>query len=145
MLYICKKLCAFNGKEYLPGDMIPDSEILPFRAKAMISNGYIASAEAAIVTEVPSKPIATIIVPLKVEDGIIEADMDQRNLVHAIEIMQENADEAVNLIKEETELDVLLVLSILDSRKTVNKAADARAKELTTAVGKDEEQTDGEQ
>lgn len=42
--YVAKKPCKFAGKSYLIGDSIPDGVVLPARAGALLSMGYIAEA-----------------------------------------------------------------------------------------------------
>ncbi|WP_346298493.1 hypothetical protein [Alistipes sp.] len=135
-VYTCTKPATFAGVRYLPGDTVPAEAIPADRVGAVIRLGLIAEAQ----PEPPAAVPAPFTVPVTLEDGTVyDVEVTPETVVEAVTILQMTAEGAMGRIKTVTDNTALILVDACDSRKTVKKAAAARAAELegSTAPGED--------
>lgn len=133
-VYTCTKPATFAGVRYLPGDTVPAEAIPADRVGAVIRLGLIAEAQ----PEPPAAVPAPFTVPVTLEDGTVyDVEVTPETVVEAVTILQMTAEGAMGRIKTVTDNTALILVDACDSRKTVKKAAAARAAELegSTAPG----------
>ncbi len=157
--YTCTKACTFGGVAYSVGDAIPFEAVLPSRERALIKQGFIAPAGKAsdaklqeeneiltariaalekAATGNPKSPTKnqnaqkSIVVPIKVKDGILELIMTPEDIIKAVTTMQLNAEEAARTVSEIEKEETLILIDALDTRKTVKTAIIARVEEMET-------------
>lgn len=144
MSYVCVSGGTFSGHRYEKGQLIDEGHILPSRVQALIRNGRIAKAEAEPAAELVAETgyaeigIGTVPVPIPMreQDGnatVMQLMMTPADIVAAIEIMQQNVENAAKAIKDVTNEDILILLDSADSRKGVKEAAKAQAEKLAEA------------
>ena len=144
MGYVCVSGGYFSGHKYEKGQLIDERHILPSRVQALIRNGRIAKTEAEpaaeLVAETGYAEIGTdtipVPIPMREQDGnatVMQLMMHPADIVAAIEIMQQNVENAVKAVKDVTNEDILILLDSADSRKGVKEAAKAQAAKLAEA------------
>lgn len=144
MSYVCVSGGIFSGHRYEKGQLVDEGHILPSRVPALIRNGRIARAEAEpaaeLVAETGYAEIGTdtipVPIPMREQDGnatVMQLLMTPADIVAAIEIMQQNVENAAKAIKDVTNEDILILLDSADSRKGVKEAARAQAEKLGEA------------
>lgn len=133
--FVCKKPITLSGTRFSYGDIIPDGFVLPERALSLIRSNYIAAVENGISVNEVATPIlpfqeamgdTLITIPIMAKEGILEATMSSQNVITVLTILQENTEEATKKISELEEMDALILLNAVDSRKGIQKAADER-------------------
>ena len=145
MQYLCVKQLAAGGTVYYPGEVIPDSVILPERSAKLIKSGYLSELD----MEMPYKSIheqaepgtydGTIQIVMK---GISEGENEQLTSVAAkadeiqqvFSIMQMSAEEGAKEITQVKSENVLVLLHAADSRKTIKNAAKEQADRLFSVL-----------
>ena len=135
-VYTCIKPANFAGVKYMPGDIVPAEAIPADRVGAVIRLGLIAEAQPAKEVQ-PAAP-ASFTVPVTLEDGTVcDVEVTPETVVEAVTVLQMTAEDAMHRIKTVTDDTALILIDACESRKTVKKAAAARAAELegSTAPG----------
>lgn len=128
-VYTCTKPATFAGVRYLPGDTVPAEAIPADRVGAVIRLGLIAEAQPAQEVQ-PAAP-APFTVPVTLEDGTVcDVEVTPETVVEAVTVLQMTAEDAMHRIKTVTDDTALILIDACESRKTVKKAAAARAAEL---------------
>lgn len=126
-VYTCTKPATFAGVRYLPGDTVPAEAIPADRVGAVIRLGLIAEAQ----PEPPAAVPAPFTVPVTLEDGTVcDVEVTPETVVEAVTVLQMTAEDAMHRIKTVTDDTALILIDACESRKTVKKAAAARAAEL---------------
>lgn len=133
--YIALKPITLSGVDYAAGDSIPADAVLPSRVPALIRTKSIARinehpAEAQETPQNDANDFGGVNLPIQTENGVLELPASGEDIVKAVELLQMNADDAIQAIKEIESDSVLIIMDACDSRKTVKAAAKARAKEL---------------
>jgi hypothetical protein len=107
----------------------------------------IAELEAAAATTPPGTPTegsqepSTIVVPITTKEGVLELSLAPEDVVTVVTTMQLNADgaaKAVGVIEKE---ETLILIDVLDTRKTVKTAIAERVKAMNDG-GEDESKGD---
>lgn len=128
-VYTCIKPANFAGVKYMPGDIVPAEAIPADRVGAVIRLGLIAEAQPAKEVQ-PAAP-ASFTVPVTLEDGTVcDVEVTPETVVEAVAVLQMTAEDAMRRIKTVTDDTALILIDACESRKTVKKAAAARAAEL---------------
>ena len=128
-VFTCTKPAVFAGIKYLPGDIVPAEAIPADRVGAVIRLGLIAEVQPA--QEVQPAPPAPFTVPVTLEDGTVcDVEVTPETVVEAVTVLQMTAEDAMHRIKTVTDDTALILIDACESRKTVKKAAAARAAEL---------------
>lgn len=144
-VYTCTKPATFAGVKYKPGDIVPEEAIPADRVGAVIRLGLIAEAQQpAQEPQQPAEPVeppppAPFIVQVRAEDGTTyDVEMTPESVVELVTVLQMTVEDAADRIKSITSSAALIVIDACDSRKTVKKAAAARAAELAAEPGTEE-------
>ena len=128
-VFTCTKPAVFAGIKYLPGDIVPAEAIPADRVGAVIRLGLIAEAQPAQEVQ-PAAP-APFTVPVTLEDGTVcDVEVTPETVVETVTVLQMTAEDAMHRIKTVTDDTALILIDACESRKTVKKAAAARAAEL---------------
>lgn len=133
MKLIAKKPCSFGGKKFYIGDEIPVEIVLD--PKAQEKMGVLVLVDAAQGHPAPETgdvETAAVTINIHAEEGDMPLDLTAEGLQSVVDILTGEAAEAEPIIKEMTDGDALILLHMIDKRKTVKSAAEARAKELNT-------------
>lgn len=137
-VFTCTKPATFAGVKYMPGDIVPAEAIPADRVGAVIRLGLIAEAQQPAQEPqqqppetVEPAPPAPFTVQVKAEDGTAyDVEMTPEAVVELVTVLQMTVDDATDRIKTITDGAALIVIDACDSRKTVKKAAAARAAAL---------------
>lgn len=132
-MYIALKPCQIAGKKYIIDDkvdvsMLTEQEIASLCKKKLIvkagaeDNVFSASLEETLLT-----------VPVVTKDETIEVTVTGEQLRDVVALVQKTAEIAIKDIKEITEEAMLILIHRLDSRKSVQEAAQKRAEALAKA------------
>lgn len=135
-VYTCIKPANFAGVKYMPGDIVPAEAIPADRVGAVIRLGLIAEAQPA--QEVQPAPPAPFTVPVRAADGTTyDVEVTPEAVVEIVTVLQLPVEAATDHIKAIMDDNTLILIDACESRKTVKKAAAARAAELegSTAPG----------
>ena len=134
MKLIAQKRCSFGGKKFYIGDEIPVELVL--NPKAQESMGVIAIASDAADTVAPEItmpiPLPTMNVVVHAEEGDLPLDLTACGLQSIVTVMTSNVDDAEPIVDMMTDNDALILLHMIDTRKTIKAAAEARAKSLAS-------------
>lgn len=149
-VFTCTKPATFAGVKYMPGDIVPAEAIPADRVGAVIRLGLIAEAQqpAQEPQQQPTEPVeppppAPFTVQVKAEDGTAyDVEMTPEAVVELVTVLQMTVDDATGRIKGITNGAALIVIDACDSRKTVKKAAAARAAALAEEAGAAEHGTE---
>lgn len=137
--FVCKKPITLSGRSFTYGELIPDGYVLPERALALLRSNYIAAIEPGALAAEAITPILPfqsdngenlITIPIMAKEGILEATMSSQSVITVLTILQENTEEATKKISEMEEMDALILVHAVDSRKGIQKAAEERAAQL---------------
>ena len=134
MKLIAKKRCSFGGKRFYIGDEIPVELVL--NPKAQESMGVIAIASDVADNTAPeispADPVDTINVVIHAEEGDLPLNLTAEGLQAIVDVMTDNVEGAEPIVDQMTDNDALILLHMIDSRKSIKTAAEARAKSLVS-------------
>ena len=138
-VFTCTKPATFAGVKYMPGDTVPAEAIPADRVGAVIRLGLIAEAQPAAEAQREPEPPATttFTVPVTLEDGTVyDATVTPEAVVELVAVLQTTVEGATARVKAITDGTALILIDACDSRKTIKKAAAARAAELEGKPGR---------
>lgn len=147
--YVCKKGLTLLGRPFAVGEIVTMDYLPDGRSLALQRSGYIAeinsgvmdAAPDAILPEVKTTPPVVTIPIIEDEGQMMALPMTEEQLVTAVEVLQMNADKAINAIEDGIgDEDILIFIHACDSRKTVKAAAVKKAGSI-----EEEESEDGEE
>lgn len=145
MKLIAKKPCSFGGKQFYIGDEIPAKDVLNptvqekrgvltcVSEEAHVSNGPDTFTKA-------DTPPATVPIILNDAQGKLELNVTPAGLQSVFDVLTTKAKEAEAIVNTMTDNDVLILVCAADSRKTIQEAAETRAKQLIAENNPDEMQ-----
>lgn len=151
MKLIAKKPCSFGGKRFYIGDEIPADFVLnPQEQEKMGRISIMADGGVIPGTVDFGADNHDTVIPLVVhsKEGDLPVSLTAESLQAVVDVLTSNADDAAASIKEMTDRDALALLYFADNRKTVQQAAEARARavdEAANAAAEGEEESAGEQ
>lgn len=133
MRLIAKKPCSFEGEKFFIGDVIPAEYVLNPAAQEKMGVLSIVGegGEAIAAPAVKKETISAIELEVKGE----HLSVSKEGLQAFISVLTETADDAVDIVKEMTDGDALILVHSVDDRKTVRVAAETRAKSLLAEEG----------
>lgn len=144
MKLIAKKPCSFGGKKFYIGDEIPVESVLD--PKAQEKMGVLVLVDEAQGRPAPAlapavvlKEVDTMPVVIGAKEGDLLLNLTQAGLQAVVDVLTVKPAEAVSIIEKMEDGDALILVHIMDSRKAVKEATEARAKALNTE--EDEAQT----
>ena len=125
MKLIAKQPCSFGGKRFYIGAEIPVE--LVKEPKTQEKYGILA-----IVNEddPAMTPADSVEVVIRAKEGDIPLNLTKDGLQAVVDVLTGTTDGAEPIIKAMTDGDALILIHLIDNRKTVKAAAEARAQEL---------------
>lgn len=146
MKLIAKKPCSFGGKKFYIGDEIPAESVLDPKAQEQM--GVLVMVDAAQgrpapapAPEVVLKEVDTMTVVIRAKEGDLPLNLTREGLQAVVDVLTVKPAEAVSVIEKMEDGDALILVHIMDSRKAVKEAAEARAKALNTEEDEAQAQT----
>ena len=134
MKLVANKPCTLSGKRYFIGEEIPAEAVAD--PVALEKMGVLTVIRDGIPVETLEECVASVgEVFFKIEivkgDKGFDLDVTEPQMQDAVKTMQMSADAAVAHIRGNIEDDTtLIIINALDSRATVKKAAESKAKNL---------------
>lgn len=135
MKLIAKKPCSFGGKKFYIGNEIPAELVADAKAQekwgvlAIISDDAGISPDPSEEREEKTEP-ATISLAVQTQEGELPLDVTPEGLQAVVNVLTGTAPQAEPTIEQMTDSDALILLHLVDNRRTVKAAAEARAKAL---------------
>ena len=133
-MYIALKPCRVSGEKYLINDIVDVSKLSEREIAALLKMKKIAgTADAAVLPGTPAEgePEEKLFeVPVINKDEVFNINITGAQLAEVVAIIQQTAEEAVKAVKEVTAEAPLILIHRLDTRKSVQEAAQKRAEEL---------------
>lgn len=130
MKLIAQKPCSFGGKKFYIGDEVPADIVLDPMSQENMGVLSVISDEAGISPAPSQEGPSTIDLTIPVKEGDLALALTHEGLQAAINVLAGTATEAEPVIEQMTDGDALILLHIIDTRKAVKAAAEARAKAL---------------
>ena len=135
-MYIALKPCRVSGEKYLINDIVDVSKLSEREIAALLKMKKIAgTADAAVLPGTPAEgePEEKLFeVPVINKDETFNIEITGAQLAEVVAIIQKSADDAVKAVKEVAAEAPLILVHRLDSRKSVQEAAQKRAEELAS-------------
>lgn len=131
-MFIALKPCKFAGHEFMAGETVP-VELVDVRAVKRLKQQRIlaeAGGEAPKVTVQAPAGKQLFTVPILTDDGTLPVELPAEDLETLFMVLQKNANDAGDIVAEQTNKDLLLCIHALDSRKTVKSLVKEKATEL---------------
>ena len=132
MKYVARKHCTFNGKKYIPGNIIPATAFPAYMARRLVFNGIIAEVDEMDSTE-------TITIPIMGNAHVDSVEISVDNLIPVLVGLQKNSQEAIESFTElETENQQILFCA-LENRKGVSSEVEKLLKGAKSTEKQEEE------
>lgn len=135
-MYIALKPCRVSGEKYLINDIVDVSKLSEREIAALLKMKKIAgTADASVLPGTPAEgePEEKLFeVPVINKDETFNIEITGAQLAEVVAIIQKSADDAVKAVKEVAAEAPLILIHRLDSRKSVQEAAQKRAEELAS-------------
>lgn len=134
MKLVANKPCNLNGKKYFIGEEVPVEEVVDYAS--LVKMGLLSVIHDAVPEDNLEECVAMVgevsfSIPIIKGNETIDLDVTEPQMQDAVKTMQMNADVAVAHIRGDIEDDTtLIIINALDSRVTVKKAAELKAKNL---------------
>lgn len=128
MKLIARQPCNFGGKRFYIGDEIPAEYVLNPQSQESLGILAIVQDAPAPETVVISEP--SIVVYVRAKDGDIPVELTSEGLQSVFDALNATAEDATTIISGMADSDALILLHATDKRKSVQAAAETRAKEL---------------
>ena len=134
MKLVANKPCTLSGKRYFIGEEIPAEAVTD--PAALEKMGVLTVIRDGILAEQLEECAAEVgevffCIPITKGDKAFNLDVTEAQVQEAVKTMQMSADAAVAHIRGDIEDDTtLIIINALDSRATVKKAAESKAKNL---------------
>ena len=127
MAYVALKPCRVGGHAFRIGETVPKELIAPGAEKNLLKMGILAATEPAPgAADVPE----ALNIQVPVEEGELPLTITKEGLEAAVLAVTSSADDAKRVAAGMADRDALILLDLLDPRKSVQEAAKARAQEL---------------
>jgi len=132
MKLVANKPCNLNGKKYFIGEEVPVEEVVDYAS--LVKMGLLSVIHDAVPEDNFEECVAMVgevsfSIPIVKGHETIDLDVTEPQMQDAVKTMQMNA--AVAHIRGDIEDDTtLIIINALDSRATVKKAAESKAKNL---------------
>lgn len=127
MAYVALKPCRVGGHAFRIGETVPKELIAPGAEKNLLKMGILAATEP--VPSAADVPEA-LNIRVPVEEGELPLTITKEGLEAAVLAVTSSADDAKRVAAGMADRDALILLDLLDPRKSVQEAAKARAQEL---------------
>lgn len=137
-MYKALKPCTISGKKYIVNDEVDISLCSAKEIDALVKRKLItgmpdtAGTPAASENSAPEEKLFEV--PVINKDEVFNINITGAQLAEVVAIIQKAAEEAVKAVKEVTAEAPLILIHRLDTRKSVQEAAQKRAEELAAAT-----------
>lgn len=138
MKLFAKKPCSFGGKRFAIGDEIPVDLVVNPVAQAKMDVLSIVMDFPAMDPGDPAGDCTVVALVIHTKDGDVTLELLPESIQTVMDVLTDNAEDAVDRIKEITNDDLLFLVNAADSRKTVQAAAKARAQALAEEASAEE-------
>lgn len=129
MKLIANKPCSFGGKRFYIGDEIPAAYVLNPKEQEKLGNLTVVNDGGQAAPSVDSCAMELVV---HAKEGDMPLNVSKDGIQAVVDAVTSAADEAVAIVKAMTDGDALILLHMIDNRKTVKAAAEARAQELNS-------------
>lgn len=133
-MYIALKPCRISGENYLINDEVDVSKLSEREIAALLKmKKIVGMPDASVLPGTPAdvEPEEKLFeVPVINKDEVFNINITGAQLAEVVAIIQQTAEEAVKAVKEVTAEAPLILIHRLDTRKSVQEAAQKRAEEL---------------
>ena len=137
MKLIARKPCSFGGEKFYIGDQIPTEKVMNPRAQEKLGVLAIVADDAApapapetVIKETVIKEVETMTVVIKAKEGDLPLELTRDGLQAVVDVLTDKPADAEAIIEKMEDCDALILLHIVDSRKSIKAAAEERAKAL---------------
>lgn len=137
MIYVAQKPCSFAGIDFKIGEEVPEVLIAPGASKSLIGMGILAKKG----TEIPVTVNQPITITIHADEGDMDLEITNDALQSVFDVLLSTAAEAEPIVTQMTEGDALILLDLVDNRKSIKAMAEERAKTLSAQP----EDTEGEE
>ena len=148
MAYVALKPCYFAGHRFRIGETVPDAVVHPGNADNAVKMGLIArqTGDATQTVEQPAETVSatveTMTVNIHAEEGDLPLNLTAEGLQAVVDVLTSKAEDAEPIVEAMTDGDALILLHVVDYRKGVKTAAEARAQALNEAETEETEETE---
>lgn len=125
-MYIALKPFRSAGVDYIVDDKVDVSKLNEAQIENLVKKKLIVKAGESEGTPAPE----LLTIPVNKDDGTIDVSMTVEQLLAVIALLQLTADGAAEALKDITDDAQLILIHRIDSRKTVQSAAQKRAEAL---------------
>lgn len=129
MKLIAQKPCTFAGKKFYIGDEIPEEYVLNPKAQEKMGTLAIAPDDE---DNAPEPASATVEITVHAEEGDVALNVPVEEFQTIFNVLTATADNGVDIIPMLNSGDSLVLLSVVDDRKTIRAAVEARGKALAS-------------
>lgn len=146
MAYTALKPCRLAGQSFKVGESVPAANILPGAAKNLVKMGIIAIGEdvepetTTVEVQVPTPITLTI----TVDEDELSLTPTLAGLQSVVDVLTTTVALAEPIVNAMTDEDALILLDAVDSRKSIQDLAEARATALSTPAADPETPAGGE-
>lgn len=131
MKLIALKPCSFGGVKFYIGDEVPVASVLnPKEQEKLGTLAVVNDGSQDTPAVAPGVSLDAMELVVHAEKGDTPLNVSKDGIQAVVDAVTGTADEAVAIVKAMTDGDALILLHMIDSRKTVKTAAEARAQEL---------------
>lgn len=134
MKLIAKKPCSFGGKKFYCDEEIPEKFVLNPNAQAKLGVLAIVPDDAGTIQAAEEKEngkaVETMTVNIHAEEGDLPLNLTAEGLQAVVDVLTSTVEDAESIIEATTDGDALILLHVIDDRKGIKTAAEARAKAL---------------
>lgn len=152
MRLVANKPCTFGGKKFkigeeVPAELVANPKVQAKRGVLTISDGEI------IPVDIPVEELqectaevgqVKFCINIHAKEGELPVEATNEELQLVFDVLQENADDAKKTISEIESENVLILLDVVDSRKTVKTAIKERVDALFSESAESGENGGGE-
>lgn len=137
MKLIARKPCSYGGIKYYIGDEIPAEYVLYPKAQeqmgilSIVSDGAEPS-ETISEDTAPEPTLASVEITVQTDEGDVALNVPVEELQTIFNILASNAENGVETVPLLNSGDSLILLHVVDSRKAIKVAAEARGKALAS-------------
>ena len=134
MKLVANKPCNLNGKKYFIGEEVPVKEVVDYAS--LVKMGLLSVIHDAVPEDNLEECVAMVgevsfSIPIIKGHETIDLDVTEPQMQDAVKTMQMSAAAAVAHLQGDVEDNTtLIVINALDTRTTVKKAAETKAKSL---------------
>lgn len=140
MKLIAKKPCSFGGVKFYIGDEVPVELVHDPKTQEKYGTLAIVNDGGQVAPDVaPSASSDAMELVVHAEEGDMPLNVSKDGIQAVVDAVTGTADDAVAIVKAMTDGDALILLHMIDTRKTVKAASEARAQALNA------EESEGEQ